>query len=262
MAAFGSSAGLADLQQPTPAQLLPAAAVGLAGQHTLGHCADGILAGTLQPPASAALLGLPGTCLGGSQHSSTAGFAAAAALEILTAQQQDLAAACMLQQMLMEAQQQQMLQAQQAQVSSPQDHIFQMWASAYNAAKAVGLQAHEAAACADCAVEQTVGSLAAPHLAPTPATSAAAAPHMGCAGAFGAHPVGAGGKGGLGSLGASAQLQAGFHQPMHLAALHSAPNLKQAVAAGVLGAGVVGPSVVGHLPMGDMLAGLIPGLSL
>jgi hypothetical protein len=238
-----------------------------------GLAAPGVLAGNhLQPAVSAGLLGLPPTCLG-SHAGSSAGFAATAALEILAAQQQDLAAACMLQQMLLEAQQQQqqqmLHQAQHAQASTPQDQVFQMWASAYNAAKAVGLQAHEAAACADCAVEQTVGSLAPTTVAASAAAAAAAAPLMGCAagthlagGPFGApaHPggvgCGGGGKGGLGAaLGAGAQMQAGFHPML---ALHSAPDLKQVPA----GVGLVAPeALVGKLT-GDMLAGLIPGLSL
>ena len=94
------------------------------------------------------------------QHMDSASLAAsaAAAYQLISAQQQDLMAAALLQQAL--ASQHLLPDAQHQQQGG---QLVAMWTAAFDAAKAVGLQPHEAAACADCAVKQaTAGQQAMP----------------------------------------------------------------------------------------------------
>lgn len=248
------SAGL-PMQQQAHAQHMPAAVGALPG--FAGNCAlqqMSLPAGNLAANLPPALAGLAlGSNIADLSNSSNTGFAAAAALDIISAQQQDLATAWMLQQLLLESQQQQQLlqaQQQQQQQDEQQGHLFQMWSAAFNAAKGVGLQPSQAAACADCAVEQTVGSLV-PQLM---ASTASTAPFMSAAGnatsclpagaattALGAaFSAGAGAKGAPAGAGFGvfpALQQAGLQQML---SMHGAQELKQMT--------------------GDMLAGFVSGL--
>jgi hypothetical protein len=202
----------------------------------------------------------------GLSHSSTTGYAAAAALMLLAAQQQDVTAACMLQQLLLDSQQQQLLleaqQQQDQQQDQQQGHLFQMWSAAFNAAKGVGLQPNEAAACADCAVEQAVGALVPQLVASTtsaaPFLQAAAAPAA-APGLFGAglsgKDVSAPGYGAFG-FGAPAQqgLQAALQQQMLF--MHAATDLKQGSGGFAQADGLMGAK------LGDVLAGMVSGLNV
>jgi hypothetical protein len=172
----------------------------------------------------------------------------------------------MLQQLLLHSQQQQqqqlLLEAAQQQQDQQQGHLFLMWSAAFNAAKGVGLQPNEAAACADCAVEQAVGTLVPQLVASTtsaaPLLQGVAAPSA-APGLFG---TGLGGRDvtapECGAFGFSALAQQGLQAALQqqMLFMHAAADLKQGSGGFAQADGLMGAK------LGDMLAGIVSGLNV
>lgn len=129
--------------------MMAAAAAAAAAAGDLSSWGSAAAAGVHPASLSGMLAGSPPLTGQAAPSSLALAAAAASAHEALSLQHQELVSALLLQQTLSAAEQQQHQLA-----DGEQQHLQAMWAAAFGAARNVGLSDADAAACADCAVQQ------------------------------------------------------------------------------------------------------------